>query len=61
MDGEYQVHKAHNAPKAGAKARKKAEKVAGKKGKSGQSNDPKAFSIQRVGKVRRKVMHTLDK
>ncbi|EGD81272.1 hypothetical protein PTSG_11309 [Salpingoeca rosetta] len=61
---EEHVHKQHNAPKSGAKAKKKAQKlqkVASAKGKSGQSSDPRAFSIQKVNKIRRRVMHALDK
>jgi hypothetical protein len=61
--------KAHRAPRAGRKAERKKDKKLEELRQSGAvrnpkgetSSNPKAFAIQHVNKLRRRVAHALDK
>ena len=58
---EEQKHVPHRVPQAGASARKKLMKQMKDKEKDHKGNNPKAFAITKINKIRRKVAHSLDK
>ena len=68
MEGE-DAAKPHRAPRAGRKAERKKDKKLEELRQSGAvrnpkgetTSNPKAFAIQHVNKLRRRVAHALDK